>query len=345
MKKRMMILPLLVMLAMIIAKPVMAQTNQKIEVALQVSQGMEFTVGDPIPLTLAVSHPIGYQVIKPQLDEQWGDFVVLSQSPGTTVDNGDGTETTSRVIDVGVFAPGTFNTPPLLVKVSDGAGGLQEFTTAPTSVTINSVLVEGDNQLRDIKPQADLSYQNIWPWIITTTLAALSLAGILYLRRRRQVQLATTQLDNRLPHEVALEQLRSIEGLRLPESGHFKEHYTLVSECIRAYMERSYQIPILERTTTEIQTSMKIAEIHPEVRREFIDLLTESDLVKFTKFTPDNIDATQVLKSARHIISVTKPMLKEADTSGEDDPGTKKPPGNGYFNMPQNINEETKVIP
>jgi hypothetical protein len=68
--------------------------------------------------------------------------------------------------------------------------------------------------------------------------------------------------------------------LGLPESGHFKEHYTLVSDCIRVYMERTFQIPVLERTTSEIRSSLKGTAITPDVSRKFLFLLDESDLVK-----------------------------------------------------------------
>jgi hypothetical protein len=342
MNKRIMILPLLILMAMIIVSPAMAQKSEPIEVSLQVQEGVGFTVGDPIPLTLEVRHPAGYHVIQPELDEAWGDFVVHSQSPATTVDNGDGTESTSQVIDVRIFAPGEFSTPSMTVKVSDGNGGLLEVTAESTTVHINSVLVEGDNQLRDIKPQAELPYKNFWPWIIAVLLIGLSLVGFFYLWRRKRVNLATAPLDNRLPHEVALDQLNSIEGLRLPDRGRYKEHYTLVSDCIRIYMERRYQIPVLERTTAEIQASMKIAEIHPEIRREFIELLTESDLVKFAKFTPGKTDAKQIIISARHIVEVTKPFEVEVESAGEGDSGTSNPDANQK--MPQSFGEGKEAV-
>ena len=75
-------------------------------------------VGDPLELTLVVTHPTGYQVIAPELEDQWGDFVVRDISPAATADNGDGTTTTIFEVDARVFAPGEFVTPPLPVTVT-----------------------------------------------------------------------------------------------------------------------------------------------------------------------------------------------------------------------------------
>lgn len=337
MKKQTLIIAVSLLLAVIMVKPAVAQSNNTIEVSFQPQVDMVFTVGDPVLLTLSVRHPTDYHVIQPQLDEVWGDFVVHSQSQGKTIDNGDGTETTTQVIDLRAFAPGTFSTPPLTIKVSDSGGDLQEVSIPPTSVEITSVLMEGDDQLRDIKPQADLPYSNILPWIVAGLLGILGFAGFIFWRRRQHALLTEAVIDTRLPHEVALDQLRSIEGLRLPDQNRFKEHYTLLSDCIRTYMENRYEIPVLERTTYEIQISLKLAEIHPEVQRLFIELLTESDLVKFAKVTPNKSDALQALESARHIVEVTKPVMTENDSVSNGDQSAASTPGNGTYKIPENI--------
>ena len=72
----------------------------------------ELTVGDPVQLTLEVTHPAGSQVIIPQLDVTWGNFEVRDQSPASTVANDDGTLTTRQTLDVTLFDVGEFQTPP-----------------------------------------------------------------------------------------------------------------------------------------------------------------------------------------------------------------------------------------
>jgi len=241
---------------------------------------------------------------------------VRDLSAPTTVDNGDGTKTTSLVLDARLFAPGTVETPPLNITVADDAGQLSEVVAPPITVTISSVLVEGDTDLRDIKPQAELPFATLWPWIAGGLLVLFLLGAGAWLWRARRKRLALALVDNRLPHEKALDELERIEKLGLPEKGRFKEHYTLVSECIRHYIGQTYDIPVIERTTAEIQTSLKATTIKPAVASHFLALLDESDLVKFSKFKPDVASAHELVLMGRQIVEVTKPIIP-AET-GED---------------------------
>ena len=318
MNKKRLLIPVIMMivLATLIAGTTVVQAQDLIQ-AIITTEGENLTVGDPIQLTLSVTHAADQTVILPQLESTWGEFVVHSQTIPETVTNPDGTRTTSQVIDVRLFAPGTFTTPSLPIKVSDSTGQLSEVTAEPLSLTINSILVEGDTELRDIKPQAELPYTNLLPWIIGGLLIAGILGGVSLWRRRGQTRLVQASIDTRQPHEVALDELERIGKLGLPEAGRFKEHYTLVSDCIRVYLERTFQIPVLERTTTEIRSSLKGTVIAPEIVHQIISLLDESDIVKFSQFTPDTTSANQLLKTGCHIVENTKPTVETIDENNQ----------------------------
>jgi len=267
----------------------------------------QLTVGDPIALTLSVTHPADQHIIAPELEANWGDFVVQGVSAPQTTTNADGTVTTNLVIDARLFAPGSYSTLPLTVKIAGEAGQIVETVAQPLTVAIGSVLVEGDGELRDIKPQAELPYVNLIPWIIAALGLAALAAVIILLVRRRRAKLALAAVDNRLPHEVALDELDHIEGLRLPDAARFKEHYSLVSDCLRFYMERRVEVPMLERTTAEIEAGLRDSSLPRPITGQYISLLDVSDLVKFSKFKPDAANAYGALQSARQIVSSTKP--------------------------------------
>jgi hypothetical protein len=306
MHKRLSLIPLLTAFLLVAVGRAGAEDNGPITATLSAPQG-RLTVGDSILLTLAVTHPAGYQVILPELEPGWGDFTVASRSEAATTANADGTQTTTAAIDARLFQPGAFHTPPLEVSVTDGHGGLQTVTTAPAAVTIASVLQQGDAELRDIKPQAALPIAATWPWIVGGVAAAAALTGVLFWRMRRRNKAA---VDNRLPHEVALDDLAVIEGLRLPQQGRFKEHYTLVSGAVRTYVERRYGIPALERTTGEIRPDLARIDLAPQVTAALVAFLQESDLVKFSdhrEWPPDLASAQELLAQGRLIVETTTP--------------------------------------
>jgi hypothetical protein len=283
------IITTIITLAFLLAITILpAAAQAAVQAELQVPDG-QYTVGDPILLTLVVSHPADYQVIPPTLSDNLGDLVIYGQAPLQTVRNDDGTATTTQTIDTRLFAPGDYEIPAMVFSISDGAGN------------------------RDIKPQAELPYMNTLPLIIAAT--ALGLIGAVgyLIWRRRQKQIALSQIDNRLPHEVVLDELNRVQGLRLPDRGRFKEHYTFISDAMRVYAERTFKVPVLERTTNEVQMSLKTTDVDADLASTFTDILDESDMVKFAKVTPDIDSAYMLIETSRQFVEATKPVPAAED--------------------------------
>lgn len=296
---------LVLLVSLLAAWPAAAQSGTDGQAVLRAPDG-RLTVGDPIVLTLSVTHPVDQHVIAPELESNWGDFIIQDISTPQVTDNGDGSETTDLAIDARLFAPGTFTSPPLTVKLVDGTGQVVELVASPLTVEISSVLLEGDSELRDIKPQVALPYVNLLPWVIVGIFLFVVAAVTILLVRRRRAQHALAAIDNRLPHAVALDELTRIESLHLPETANFKEHYSLISDCMRKYMEQTIRVPMLERTTAEIGANLRETSLPRPVARQYLSLLDESDLVKFSKFSPQAADAYGALELARQLVLATK---------------------------------------
>ncbi len=281
----------------------------------------ELTVGDPVQLTLEVTHPVGYQVILPKLEQAWGPFEVRGQSQATTTANDDGTETTRQTIQVTLFDLGEFETPELQFGVSDGAGQVSEETVPSISLTVVPTLAEDDSDLRDIKPQAALNVPPIWPWIVGGVLLA-ALAGTAgwwaYRRRQGKPFGLAPAVDSRPAWQVAFDSLDSIDAMDLLEKGRLKEYYTLVTDTLRTYLENQFGLRVFDRTTSELKPILQRSEQQPEHSRRLLDLFTDSDLVKFAKFVPDLKTASRLTGRARELVELTRPKpesqtLLEAD--------------------------------
>lgn len=294
-----------------------------------------YTVGDPIPVTVAVTHPAGYYVVMPTLptDQPWGDFTVVGQSAATTApsESGDGSETTTAVIDARLFSPGSFTTPPFDVTVTDGAGSLQTVTAAPATVALVSVLQPGDSELRDIKGQASLPLPAIWPWFVLALVVG-ALGGLAVVRWRQRT---VAVVDNRLPHEKALDALAGIEAMHLPEQARFKEYYTMVSDTVRTYIERRFAVPALERTTGEIRSDLRRSDMTEDVKAQLVLFLQDSDLIKFSTYRPDIESAAYLLATARFIVEATRQQSVAEDNNAANPPASR--PGVRRHTQPSEV--------
>ena len=290
-----------------------AHAAGKVQASLTADRS-ELSVGDPVLLTLAVTHPAGYQVIVPQLPPAWGPFEVRNQSPATVEANADGTETTRQTIEVTLFDLGEFQTPELVLTVGDGAGGLAEATVPPVTLAVVPTLAEDDAELRDIKPQAVLTVPPTWPWVAGGLLlvVAVAVAGWWLVRRAQNKSFfPVPAVDNRPPWQVAYDELGRIEGLDLPGQGSFKEHYSLVTDCLRAYLEAQFGLRATDRTTSELRLVLRHSDLASEHARRFLDLFSVSDLVKFAKLTPDLAVARRLAAEARLLIDDTRPRPQD----------------------------------
>ncbi len=280
------------------------------EVAALTIEGDHFTVGDPIKIILTVTHPSEEQVTVPDLASPWGTFVIVSQSAPKTVKNVNGTASTSVLIDARMFAPGTFTTPALAVDVEDARGRTRQVVAAPATLEIASVLVEGDTEVRDLKSQAEIS-----PWPYWTRVAGMSIVipffavSLLLVSRRFRNRVPV----RRPPHITAVEELDRIKDLCLPDKGYFKEHYTLVSNCMRTYMEQAFELSVWEHTTGEIHAFLEQKDLAPEVSDAMIDLLYASDIIKFSEIEPDARSANSMVTAAQWLVQMTKPSKEDAN--------------------------------
>ena len=303
--------------------PVLVHAQEDVPVQVDlVADRSELTVGDRVTMTLDVTYPSGFQVVLPRLPREWGALEVLDQSKTSVVDNEDGTETISQVIEVTAFAPGEFLTPGLEISVREPAGGFSVKTAPPVSLNVASVLAEGDKELRDIRPQAGLDVPPVWPWVLgaVAAIALLGIAIVLFLQRRRE-QIAAPVVDLRTAYEIAMDELARIVELDLPAQSRFKEHYTLVTDVLRTYIEAEYRIPAMDRTTTELRAALRIAPIDVPSTREVIAFLSDCDLVKFTELLPDVPAAVEATEDTHRLVKMIRParvIVSAPDTvSGE----------------------------
>jgi hypothetical protein len=301
-------------------------SDEHVQLSLNVEQ-TEITVGDVVRLMLRVTHPAGEQLVPVQLGQNWGALEIRSVSAVQIENTGDGTVTSSQAIEAILWAPGSYETPELMVSVLGRNGEPQEFTVLPATIRVDSVLVEGDDELRDIKPQATMPIPALWPWIAGSIL----LVGLLlYLlrwlvrrRRGRKQQFPEQEPERRPAYLIALEELARIESMALPSEGRYKTHYTLVTDVIRQYLEGAFHVPAMDLTTYEIGAALKPVELPRSEKKEVVKLLAEADLVKFAKVVPEIGLAQQFPQHARRLVEATRPRPPSEFDPGEtpDDTG------------------------
>ncbi len=107
-------------------------------------------------------------------------------------------------------------------------------------------------------------------------------------------------------HITALERLNQLESEQLWQSGAFKAYHIQISDIIREYIENRFHVPVKESTTDELKHLLKITRMDKNLRKEVLESLGLSDLVKFAKATPLPHENEDSIALAYKLVDQTK---------------------------------------
>ena len=275
------------------------------------------TVGDVFTLTLSVSHPQDHHIVFPDVPSEWGEFEVRKTTHLPTENNDDGSLTSAVRIEAALFRPGVYSTPALSVAVRRPDGRVINRPARPIEIEVASILEQGANELKDIRPQAEVPHpalwpfgregaqEELWPWAAggVTGLVALMLVATYFWWRKTMLRTALVSRAPLTPLEAALESLNRIAQVELPSEARYAEHYELIADCLRSYLFGQFRIPASELTSEQSISVLDRRPVSPTDVRDLGGILEEADLVKFARLTPEPIEARAAIEIARRVVT------------------------------------------
>ncbi len=208
--------------------------------------------------------------------------------------------------EVRYFELGAQTIPALDVAFVKAGGDTVLASARSLGVEVVSVLDEGDEQLRDIKPPVVLvGGIPLWMAVVAGALA-LALIGVLiwYLVRRYRRAPALSEAAPE-PIDFAAE-FERIASMGLLERGEYKAYYSLLADNLRRYMEGALVADAMEKTTKEIEAALRQQALANDLIRRISGYFSTADLVKFARFHPE-------LDSARHMPEAGLAILRELE--------------------------------
>jgi hypothetical protein len=189
------------------------------------------------------------------------------------------------------------------------------FYSDSLAFTFLEVPLDTTNAVFDIKEPVAVpfNFEEAKPYIYSSIGLILLILLLYYLIRKINTrEKRTEEVVELIPCEVeALNALKTLEREGLCEKGLIKEHYVRLTEILRNYFDREFEIETLESTTDETLILLEESKVDKLLLEQISTLLEEADLVKFAKSNPDSkINASFMTKSYR-IIEDCHQMKKE----------------------------------
>lgn len=247
------------------------------------------TVGDPVELTITVVHPADYRAELAVVD--WGDFEVLFQPAAMPTSSGS----TLRA-NVTLWAPGSYELPPLPITLTTESGQSQTIVTEPITFTVTSVLIDGDRKLRDIRPQASLPQRPFWLlWLLLVV--GLVVGGTAVWRARQATPTSEPAIIS-----AQEEALAALAALAEPQPGKLAAFATAVLHILRRFLQQTTPIPMDYRTTAELADALPQTALPAQQQAEIIALLQQIDALRFRP-QPTQLSAAALIEPTRRIIT------------------------------------------
>ncbi len=187
-----------------------------------------------------------------------------------------------------------------------------KLTSDSILVYVNTIKTNKEEGIKDIKEPVNtpISFLEVLPFILI--FICIVLIGLLiyfyFKNKKKRIKIVEKVEEIIPPHQIAFDLLVRLKDKNLLKQNEIKEYHSQISEILRRYIESGLSLKAMEISSNEIVFSLKQQRIDTmSIEKVF----TISDLAKFAKFKPLEIENKECLEMAILFVEQTKPKQDE----------------------------------
>lgn len=271
-------------------------------------------LGDQTILRLMAHVPVNGQVDFPILADTISSkvqIVEMGKTDTLTDQNNPGVKTISRQYTITSFDAGLHMIPSYTFDSKEG-----KLSTQALPLEVAEVKVDTTKAIYDIKEPLAVSYsfmdwlRDNWKLVLFSVLGILVIAGLIWylIRKRKNKPVKVMPVKPAIPLDIlVIDKLKALKSQKLWEQGQVKTYHSELTDIIRDYLEKRYNINALEQTSEEIFAGLRHLDIKEQEMNKLRQMLLLADLVKFAKATPLHNENEQSMENAISFVMNTKP--------------------------------------
>ena len=293
--------------------------------AIVVSASIDSTtlmLGDQTDMHLQATIDAQEQLSFPTFDHLLQDEIeIIDRTIVDTITLDDGRKQLNQYLTTTSFTDSLYTIHPIPFVIGND-------TFWSESLALNVIQpfeVDSSLAITDIKDieKAPIWWWGIFRWVVLVICLIGAGIGVYYLVRWLKSKKQEKEVINpellRPADEVAIEKLNTIKEQKIWKEGKHKEYHTQLTDVIREYVSRRYEINSTEKTSDETLRALKpMLRDQRELFHRLEKMLQVADLVKFAKWhtTPDENE--QGLQTAYDFVNETKEIITEEEGKEED---------------------------
>jgi len=290
-------------------------------------------IGDQINFTVTVDQPSEVSVTLPFFKDSLCKNIEILAGP--IVDSSLSQDGRIKILEkylITSFDSGFYQIPPVFAEMKS-ENGLKRFYSDYSQLEVIRVSitpVDTTAKIFDIiEPyRAPVTIGEILPWLLLLILCGIIIYAIVkYLPRLKRVKTGIEKIIDPDPaHVIAFRELEKLKEDQLWQKGEIKNYYTRLTEILRLYLEKRFNVFSLELTTNEtldalIKTGFKKQDSYHILR----SVLVGADLIKFAKYNPEPAENEEHFQNSWNFVEATKEkevimaVANENDKAGEEE--------------------------
>jgi hypothetical protein len=267
------------------------------------------SVGDRILYEATIIVPKGATITPPDVGTAFGKFVVKEWNSDKVEKKNADSLNFKYVISFYEIEQCTIPPIPFIQTLN---GKTDTLLSKPMPVRL--VLIPNTDSaatapsIKDLKPQQSAGKPSfIWLWIV---LGLAALIALVYFSRRfwkKRKEKAAQPVPLKPPYEEAIESLRLLDEQQYLARGMIREHVFGLSDILKRYIERRFEVNAAEFTTEEMLEWIMTSPLEADGKNIAEWFFSATDPVKFAKMLPQNDTLYRFGQDVRQFLEMTRP--------------------------------------
>lgn len=251
---------------------------------------------------------------------------IVGRPDADTVDLGNGRIQINRKLVLQSFDSGLYVLPPLQYVI-----GNDTFKSSQLSLRVMPVNVDTLTNIHGFKPVEEFPFNFLdllpnfivdywWVYLLIILIAVSGVLVYIFLIKKGNKMTAVPKILIP-PYEEAMQRLEELKNRKLWQSGQEKEYYTQLTDILRNYIDRRFDINAMEMTSSQIISVLRKNNETKAVNEQLGKILEMADFVKFAKVRPLPDDNEISYQRAINFVNETRPVPSPEESAKSEGTG------------------------
>lgn len=242
-------------------------------------------------------------------------MVEIAERPAAdTTDLGNNRIQINRDLIIQSFDSGMWVIRPIPYVVNGDTAYCNRLTLKVLPVDVSQM-----KDVHDIKPVEEVPFNLLdwlpdywWAWLLALLLIG---AGIWAYRKyyKKGINPLKPSRKRLPPYEEAMINLQNLKAAQLWQRGQEKEYFTGLTDILRVYIDRRFDINAVEMTSSQIIETLKRNDETKAVNEQLEMILEVADIVKFANARPLADDNEVAYQRAVNFVEATRPVAQPVE--------------------------------